>query len=381
MVFPSICGRTAGSASARSRSSPLGRVGRHRQPAAQLAVHLHGHDDLVCLGDSLRRTTATTLLCDAAVVPGHLPQLFGGVRREWGDHDRPAPRSLRAAQTADCGRAASAFCTASPNAYISLTSSISAEIAVLRWMRCSTSTVTRRMVSWVFRRSFRSAGSKRTGIDAGDRRSSLHAIAPLIDKAPDAREKAPAALETGIAPFDFLLGRRDEHHIQPQRVGAELLQHLVRIDDVAFGFRHDGAFLQHHALRQQVRERLVVIDHAEIAEHAREEPRVDQVQNRVLDAADCRNRPASSTSPSPGRTAARRSSGRRTGRSTTTSRRTYPSCRSRAAPYRRISGTTTFTNSGTCASGESPRPVKFVTLGSSTGSCSYGTGTMPHASQ
>ena len=44
-------------------------------------------------------------------------------------------------------------------------------------------------------------------------------------------------------------------------------------------------------------------------------------------------------------------------------------------------GHATFTNSGTCASGESPRPVKLVTFGSSTGSCSYGTGTIPHFSQ
>ena len=44
-------------------------------------------------------------------------------------------------------------------------------------------------------------------------------------------------------------------------------------------------------------------------------------------------------------------------------------------------GHDTFTKSATCASGESPRPVKFVTLGSSTGSCSYGTGTIPHVSQ
>ena len=35
-------------------------------------------------------------------------------------------------------------------------------------------------------------------------------------------------------------------------------------------------------------------------------------------------------------------------------------------------GHDTLTKSGTCASGESPRPVKLVTLGSSTGSCSNG---------
>ena len=50
---------TAGSASASSRSSILGRAGRHGEPRAHLAVDLHRHDDLVGLGDRPDRTTAT----------------------------------------------------------------------------------------------------------------------------------------------------------------------------------------------------------------------------------------------------------------------------------------------------------------------------------
>ena len=44
-------------------------------------------------------------------------------------------------------------------------------------------------------------------------------------------------------------------------------------------------------------------------------------------------------------------------------------------------GHVVFTNSGICASGESPRPLNSATFGSSTGSSSTGTGTMPHFSQ
>ncbi len=44
-------------------------------------------------------------------------------------------------------------------------------------------------------------------------------------------------------------------------------------------------------------------------------------------------------------------------------------------------GQRTLTNSGTLASGESPRPVNSVTFGSSTGSCSSGTGTTPSIGQ
>ena len=44
-------------------------------------------------------------------------------------------------------------------------------------------------------------------------------------------------------------------------------------------------------------------------------------------------------------------------------------------------GHVVFTKSSTCASGESPRPVNVVTLGSSTGSSSYGTPTTPSFGQ
>ena len=110
-------------------------------------------------------------------------------------------------------------------------------------------------------------------------------LGPVIHQAPHAHEKPEAALEPGIAPFDFLLGRRHEHHIQPQRVGAVLADHVVGIDDVALPLGHDVAVLQHHALREQARERLVEVHQADVAQHAREEARIQQVQNRVLHAA------------------------------------------------------------------------------------------------
>ena len=44
-------------------------------------------------------------------------------------------------------------------------------------------------------------------------------------------------------------------------------------------------------------------------------------------------------------------------------------------------GHLTLTNSGTCASGESPRPVNVVTFGSSTGRSLSGTATTPSLSQ
>src|SRR4030095_4951748 len=76
---------------------------------------------------------------------------------------------------------------------------------------------------------------------------------------------------SGIGPLHLILGRRDEDDVQAQRVGSELLHHRVRIDDVALRFRHDGAVFQHHSLSQEVRERLAVMDHPQVAEDTREE--------------------------------------------------------------------------------------------------------------
>ena len=150
---------------------------------------------------------------------------------------------------------AQAFGCAPQNAYSSLTSSISAETAVFRCTRGSRSRgdAADRVVRLAPQRALRVVQLELAGRGnpfAADR------LAQLIDQAPDARQEAPAALEAGVGPLDLLLRRRDEHHVQPQRVGAELLDHVVRIDDVALRLRHDLAVLQHHALRQQARERL-----------------------------------------------------------------------------------------------------------------------------
>ena len=194
--------------------------------------------------------------------------------------------------------------------------------------------MTRRIVSCVFRRSARSASfrSRSAGLRdafAADR------VGDLIDEPPDARQEAEASLEAGVGPLDLLLGRRHEHHVEPQRVGAVLLDHVVGIDHVPLRLRHDLPVLEHHALRQQARERLVEVRQADVAEHPAEEARVDQVQDGVLDAAAVEIDRAPVARPSPERTAARRSPDRRTGRSTTTNRRTYPSCPSRGARGRR----------------------------------------------
>ena len=104
------------------------------------------------------------------------------------------------------------------------------------------------------------------------------------------------------------------------------------------GLAHRRAVHDDHALVQQPAERLGERDHPQVVQDLDEEPRVQQVQDRVRDAADVlvdgqpllhlgrrrRGRPTVAGSSSAG--------------STTTSRRTCPSCRCRAARGRRSAG-------------------------------------------
>ena len=97
--------------------------------------------------------------------------------------------------------------------------------------------------------------------------------------------------------------------------------------------------LMHLALVDQPGERLAEVDQPQVLQHLGEEPRVQQVQDRVLDAAHVQvdGRPAVDVLAAG--TARRRNAASSTGTGTTTSRRRCPSCRCPGAPGRRTSGT------------------------------------------
>ena len=147
------------------------------------------------------------------------------------------------------------------NAYSSFTSSIIADTAVFRWTRGS------RSPRHALDRFVRLPPERALGLIQLDvrRRSGSprrRSCRRAIDQTPDAREEPEAALEPCVRPLDLFLRRRHEHHVEPQRVGAELLDHVVGIDDVALRLRHDLAGLEDHALRQQPGEGLVEMRHA-----------------------------------------------------------------------------------------------------------------------
>ena len=109
----------------------------------------------------------------------------------------------------------------------------------------------------------------------------------VVHHAPHAVEELVHAGQAVLVPLQLLIRRSHEQDVGAHGVAAVARDHLLGGDDVALGLAHDVAVLvKHHALAQQVLERLVEVQHAQIAQHLREEAAVQQVQDGVLDAAD-----------------------------------------------------------------------------------------------
>ena len=148
---------------------------------------------------------------------------------------------------------------------------------------------------------------------------------------PQTLDETKRALHALIGPFKRLLGRGSEHREQACGIGAEFVDqclrihavvlrlghrdHAARLDFLAVGTQHGAAALaalidsdldiggieildtagfrlaeenlvQHHALGEQVCKRLLEGYLAEFVDDPRPKARIEQVQNRVLDAAD-----------------------------------------------------------------------------------------------
>src|SRR5881296_131465 len=178
-----------------------------------------------------------------------------------------------------------------------------AAIAVLKWNSRSMSSVTRRMVSWMARRKARPASVVGVGtvaalarsggaLGGGGGGSGGGGLAPpelgqmSDDEAPDAVQEARGALDALVVPLQIFFRRRREKLEQAPGVSTVLLADEIVGDHVALRLRHLRAVLDDYALAEQRRERLVDCGEAEVAEHLRIEPRVEEMEHRVLDAAD-----------------------------------------------------------------------------------------------
>ena len=88
----------------------------------------------------------------------------------------------------------------------------------------------------------------------------------VVDDTPRAVEEAVDAAEAGLVPIEILIGRRHEQDVGAHGVGAVLVHHDDGRNHVALRLGHSLAVLVfHHALAQQVGERLVEVDHAGVA--------------------------------------------------------------------------------------------------------------------
>ena len=59
-----------------------------------------------------------------------------------------------------------------------------------------------------------------------------------IDQTPDAIYKPPCALNPAFGPFQIAFRRTVAQHEPADSIGAILVEHRIRIDDILFGFRH-----------------------------------------------------------------------------------------------------------------------------------------------
>ena len=126
----------------------------------------------------------------------------------------------------------------------------------------------------------------RRGIGAGIGGDARQPLAVAHGEAPHPVEEAVRSLDALVTPVQVLLGRGREQGEQTRGIRAVALDQLVRVHHVVLGLGHLGAVLDDHALGQQVAEGLVHDKPAHVTQDAGEEARVEQVQHRVLDAAD-----------------------------------------------------------------------------------------------
>src|SRR5262245_45448675 len=108
---------------------------------------------------------------------------------------------------------------------------------------------------------------------------------------PGALQEPVDTLDSMLAPLGIELRRSDKQFVHAKRVATKIPNKFVRIDDVALRFRHflglaALADVRDHALVKQPQKRLIEIDDSNVVQKHCEEPRVKEMQNRVLHATD-----------------------------------------------------------------------------------------------
>src|SRR5690625_976475 len=243
----------------------LAGAGRNLDLTAHLAVHLDGHADRIHDEGGLV-VVGPLLQVDGAFEAGALPQLLGQVGGDGGDEQEETADGLPPLGTLR-------------------------ELAALQ--------LAHRPLEG---HELGHGGVEREALEVlGDLLDgSVHGAAQLLNvavralalgrfvqyDAPDAVEEAGDALDALRVPGAALVPWAYEHQVGTYGIGAVPPDQVVRIDDVAARLRH--LFIvgpQDHPLVAQLQERLSAFHEAQVAHDLREEARVEEVEDGMLDAA------------------------------------------------------------------------------------------------
>ncbi len=218
-------------------------------------------------------------------------------------------------------------------------------VALTSSMTRATTTLNRKRLDQARARRGRSRWVSRAQRDVPGARVRADRRGDVAGQPPRPGQEPRRARGRDVRPVDVVLGRAGEDHGQPDGVDAVLGQLVGQPHQVAARLAHRRAVHDDHALVQQRGERLDEVDHAQVVQHLGEEPGVQQVQDRVRDAADV----LVDRQPRPRLLGVERHvvavRATRSAGSTTTSRRTCPSCRCRACAGPPHCGQSTLTQS------------------------------------
>src|SRR5690606_23899876 len=104
---------------------------------------------------------------------------------------------------------------------------------------------------------------------------------------PYAVQETARAVEPVGGPCDIRIERPHEHFVKPQRIRPVGTYDIVRIDDITPGFAHLFVVLaENHSLVEQLLERLLRWNDADIVQELVPEPGVQQVQDRMFRTTD-----------------------------------------------------------------------------------------------
>src|SRR5215471_9545833 len=108
------------------------------------------------------------------------------------------------------------------------------------------------------------------------------------DPMPSLSKKSVNAFDTVVAPLGIELRWPDKQLVHPQRIASKLAYEIIGIDNISLRLRHLFCFsaladVRDHPLIEQAQERFVEADDADIVKKHGEEPRIEQMKDRVFD--------------------------------------------------------------------------------------------------